>query len=463
MATSRTRQMPAAFREAHGDVVPSHFISTENVLVAFAFHCNLSCTFCMVEDSLGVQQGVSLDVFRKMAADADVMRDVRRVVLSGGEVTLDRSLLDYVAVARSIPTVRHVRLQTNAMRLASPRFVSELMEAGVDEFFISLHGATAKTCDRITRVDGSFVGIMNGLENVASAGATLFTNTCITEENHRELPDLVALVAPHGPSGMDFWGLWPRLDLTDTRGLHARVEDVRPHLVEALRRCVAAGIQPIVKWYPRCLLGEYGRFQNDWQPTVLIQNEYWDAAPEFACIYEGLCAHGRAGGCAGLSEGYIHRFGWEERVLQPAKSGATPSAAPRRSGAEAAVSQPAPSAAPAAAPGKATGTGGAGTAAVEAWLEGLGLRPGDTFGGYVLRAGTLSEGDVRLHLENGEHGYTVFVRPRAEGKPAYAETASLALSYSRVEPERKTGVVASTDAIVRALRKADHGDLRLPS
>ena len=324
MATSETprperRALPGVLRDSHGDVFPSHFVSEQNLLVAFGFHCNLACTFCMVEDSLGVEEGVTLEAFRELARDVDATRAVRRVMLSGGEATLEKDLFEYVEVARSIAGVEHVRLQTNATKLASPRFAQRLAEAGVDEFFVSLHGATAETCDRITQVEGSFKAILNGIAQIAASDGRLYTNTCIVTHNYSELPALVELVAPFGPRGMDFWGLWPRLDREDQRALCAPVAEVRPHLVAALEACEARSISPVVKWFPRCLLGSHARYQNDAQPTVLIQQSYWEDQPEFMCLYEGICAFGRDNPCAGLSDAYITRHGWEERVLQPCR------------------------------------------------------------------------------------------------------------------------------------------------
>ncbi len=432
MGTSRTREIPTSLRLSHPDVVPTHFTSTKNVLVAFAFKCNLACTFCMVEDSLGVKAGVSLDVFRTFATSAEATRDVRRIVLSGGEVTLDDSLLEYIAVARTIAGVRHVRLQTNATKLASPKFVAQLREAGVDEFFVSLHGATPETCDAITRVDGSFRAIMNGISTIAESGARLFTNTCITAPNFRELAALVDLVKPFRPAGMDFWGLWPRLDPSDRRELCARVGDVRSHLIAALERCEALQINPVVKWYPRCLLGDHGKYQNDAQPTVLIQNEYWDEAPEFACIYEGICAYGNDNPCAGLSEAYVHRFGWEERLLTPTlrKTDSRTDSVP---------------------------------ASADTWVDAIGLRTGDRYGGYIVHRSTQSGDAVRLEMQSDQHAYTLFVRERSTAAPSFLTTQSLAVSYSRVERAFEPSVVESVRRVHAAIERHDLGGLRLPT
>ena len=37
----------------------------ESLMVTFAFHCNLACTFCMVEDSLNGMPATSLAAFKQ--------------------------------------------------------------------------------------------------------------------------------------------------------------------------------------------------------------------------------------------------------------------------------------------------------------------------------------------------------------------------------------------------------------
>lgn len=451
MVTSRTRALPKGLRAAHQEVLPSHFISTKNILVAFGFRCNLACQFCMVEDSLDVEKGVPLDTFREFAANHDATHEATRIIFSGGEATLETDLLDYVEVARSVPGVKHVRLQTNATKLASPKFAERLWNAGVDEFFVSLHGATAHTCDEITRVPGSFRAILAGLRLIADSKATLYTNTCIVQQNFHELEALVDLAAEFSPAGMDFWGLWPRLDLEDKRQLHARVGDVQPHLLGALAKCVEHGINPVVKWFPHCLLGEYGRFQNDAQPTVLIQGEYWAAAPEFACIYESVCVNGRDNPCAGLSEAYVSRYGWEERLLKPqlrASGGTSP--------AQALVSS-------AATVPRGTADPGTSTSDVSAWLESLGVRVGDDCAPYAVERIELSSDSVRITMRNGASSYVAYIYAKQPGRPAFAETPSFSVVHSRVQDDEQADVARSLQVLVARLREKDTGVQRLPT
>src|SRR5262245_8205163 len=99
------------------DLIPNDYSDTNTLLVTFGFRCNLACVFCMVEDVLDVYKGADLATFRAFLDDREAMRRIRRVTFSGGEATLEREILDYVRLARSVPGVEHVRVQTNATRL----------------------------------------------------------------------------------------------------------------------------------------------------------------------------------------------------------------------------------------------------------------------------------------------------------------------------------------------------------
>src|SRR4051812_35525126 len=83
----------------------------QSFMVTFAFKCNLACTFCMVEDALEVFAGTSVESFRRFAEDPRALGGATRIIFSGGEVTLAKDLLEYVAIARSLPSIEHVRIQ----------------------------------------------------------------------------------------------------------------------------------------------------------------------------------------------------------------------------------------------------------------------------------------------------------------------------------------------------------------
>lgn len=448
MALSRPLEVRHVDRGGSVGLPAPAFDTDRSVLVTFGFRCNLACTFCMVEDVLDHYRGASLETMRERLRDPAFMRGASRVVLSGGEATLEDDLADYVRAARELPQVRHVRVQTNGTRLANKAYLYSLLEAGVTEFFVSLHGHDEETCDALTQRKGSFRAILAGMAAIAESGAALYTNTVIWSRSHRHLQDVVALVAPYAPSGMEFWNVWPRVDPHDERGHLVPVAESAPYLRAALKDALARGIPPRVKFYPRCLLGEYGPLLDDSQPNVLVEATYWEAAPRYACIHQESCRHAPSA-CSGLSHGYVRKFGWEESLLVPEPL--TPDEAeerrrrPPRSPAEASMM---------ALDGwvEGGGMGGGQTEAVRAFCAALGLEKGNDLAGFQLDEPSVARGSVTLPLRRGDELVTAHLWPRDAARKVFARTERYDVTHGTVAPAFAPAVAAPLKALVERVR-----------
>jgi MoaA/NifB/PqqE/SkfB family radical SAM enzyme len=421
---------------APAPLVPIERTAPHSVLIAFGFRCNLACTFCMVEDVLGQRPGTDLATFRTFAADLQQTHGIEQIVLSGGEATLEPELLDYIAIARSIPSVRHVRIQTNATRLGAGSLLDDLIAAGADEFFVSVHGADEATTAVISQRPGSFAAIRAGLEAIAASKAALYTNTCTVKHNYQSLKDIVSLVAPLKPAGMDFWNLWPRVDHLTMREQIVPVLDLQPHLLTALDACAAAKIPATVKWFPRCLLGRHAGCQDDSQPTTLIDKDYWDAVPEYACIWEGVCAHARTG-CSGLSHAYIETHGWEHAALRPERIGGvqrTGQTDPSESRQEAQSVPTSP--------------------AVQKWAAGLKLDVGAELAGWRVERVSGHQSGLRWLLTRDKMQLPVDVRLRDERLPAWQRTAHFDVMHGRVADSLRDEVAKVLPEFLQRLQAA---------
>jgi MoaA/NifB/PqqE/SkfB family radical SAM enzyme len=448
-------------------VPPAERWAENSVLVAFAFHCNLACTFCMVEDVLNVYEGTTLDAFRRFTARPGALAGVRRIIFSGGEVTLAKNLLEYARLARSLPGIEHVRLQTNATRLHDRKFLATLVDAGIDEYFVSIHGHDAATCDAITQVTGSYDEILAGMRAITEAGAALFTNTAIAAANVAVLPDIVRAVAPLAPCSMEFWNYWPRADEKGARGHFVRIAETRGPLLGALAACVERGIVPVVKWFPRCQLGDYAKYHDDGQPPSVIPDDYFTREPSYACIYEGVCEEAgdlaakgtpASGRCAGLSEPYIHRFGYEADLLVPRRKASLPL---EQGGARPDLSMPraARSLVRDAGPRRTE------AAAIAAWLDHFGIGAGRTLAGWSFASAVRSRDGamVSLAFQSGARSAVVRICPRDESRRAVARTRSFDLFYSAAgEPGPPESIAQLLSAVVQAISARDDGALTPP-
>lgn len=293
------------------------FAADDYVELTMHFKCNLKCVHCMIEGTMDWLKPESMDRFEEILAVNGRQRQWKGLILTGSEVTLRPDLPDLARRARR-SGFEHVRIQTHGMRLAHREYCRELVDAGVDEYFISVTAADAETHDAITAVPGSFEKTLCGLENLdAFDGVVTLTNTVITRRSYRQLPAVVDRLAHlERLARMDFWNYWPMRE-TDDKDLIASHLEVLPFLREAIAKARAYGRSVEVKNFPECLLGEDGDALNNDQPRLIIDPEFW---PEFMrngfhqCVHRSYCGARR---CLGLNTAYVRKYGWHADVLVP--------------------------------------------------------------------------------------------------------------------------------------------------
>jgi len=295
----------------------SRFVHDDYIELTVHFRCNLRCRHCMIEGTMDWLQPESEAQLGEILARNRDERRWKGMVLTGSEVTLRDDLPELARRVRA-HGFEHVRIQTHGVRLASEAYCRELVEAGIDEYFVSVTAADAATHDAITQVPGAFERMMRGLENLdVFEGVTLLTNTVVTRLSYRQLPAVVArLGGLRRLAQMEFWNYWPMRE-TDDKDLVASHLEVRPYLLEAIGAARALGRGVAVKNFPECLLGEARDALDNRQPKLHTDPAFW---PEFMrngfhqCVHRKYCA---APQCLGLNTAYVKKFGWHADELVP--------------------------------------------------------------------------------------------------------------------------------------------------
>ena len=293
------------------------FPAKDYVELTAHFVCNLKCGHCMIEGTMDRLQPESADRIEEVLAINAEHRRWKGLTLTGSEITLRRDLPELARRARACG-FEHVRIQTHWMRLAKAAYCAELVDAGIDEYFVSVTAADAATHDAITTVRGSFEKTLRGMENLdAYDHVSVITNTVVTRLSYLQLPAVVERLRHlRQLVQMEFWNYWPMKE-TDEKDLIAPHVDVLPHLREAIRLARAYRRTVEVKNFPECLLGEHGDALDNDQPRLLIDPEFW---PEFMrngfhqCVHRSYCSSKR---CLGLNTAYVNKFGWDADVLVP--------------------------------------------------------------------------------------------------------------------------------------------------
>jgi MoaA/NifB/PqqE/SkfB family radical SAM enzyme len=160
-----------------------------SVLLELTYRCNLDCFFCY--NDLGLK-GAPLSRAQYLRL-LDELRDfeVLHLTLSGGEPLAHPDFLLLGARARELGFVVRIKSNGHALRGELARRVRD----EVDPFLIevSLHGATAATHDRQTRVPGSFERLLANLAELRALGLRVKLNSTLTAWNEGEIEDMFAL------------------------------------------------------------------------------------------------------------------------------------------------------------------------------------------------------------------------------------------------------------------------------
>lgn len=291
------------------------------VSVTMEFRCNLRCVHCMIEGTMHRLKPADINEFEAILQIQRQKRKWDGLILTGSEITLLRTLPDLAKRAHNAG-FKHIRIQTHGMHLARINYVDELIEAGVNEFFISVAGHDAETHDRITEVKGSFDRMMRGIEYLDSKGESvkIITNTVVTRLSYRYLPKIALLLGSYRSVVQnEFWNFFPMSE-DDPKSLIVPYSELMPYLTSAIEECQNSGKGVEVKNVPRCLLGPWKATLVNAQPTLHIDSEFWsefDKNGFYQCPHRSACS---ATDCLGLTSAYIRSYGDERALLKPLKS-----------------------------------------------------------------------------------------------------------------------------------------------
>jgi len=160
-----------------------------SVLVELTYRCNLDCFFCY--NDLGLRgEPMQRDEYFRLFADLQEM-EVLNLTLSGGEPLAHPDFLVLGARARQLGFVVRIKSNGHALRGELARRIRD----EIDPFLIetSLHGATAATHDRQTRVPGSFDRLLANLAEMRRLGLRVKINSTLTAWNEGEIEGMFAL------------------------------------------------------------------------------------------------------------------------------------------------------------------------------------------------------------------------------------------------------------------------------
>ena len=285
------------------------------IVISVWFGCNNNCIICMLSGLKKKLPAIGYERFKKVLIDIKNHGRFENLILSGAEVTTFDELGKYVQFAASLGWFKKIQIQTNGRRLSDKDYLKHLIDCGVNEFFISIHGLN-EIHDTTTRTPGSFKESVEGLKNLAEFDVNVISNTVLTKRNYNNISHFVEFLAQEKVSEIHLWNYFP-MERTDSKDLVVSMKNFVVVLPEILSIAKSWGKALVLKSFPECLSTGEPEFFDSLFPVTLLPDRFWMEFSECGfgtCIYRDKC---KARECWGLSSAYVQKYGDERDLLSP--------------------------------------------------------------------------------------------------------------------------------------------------
>ncbi len=275
--------------------------------------CNNNCIFCFLGDKSSYANLSTGSAKRKICEARE--NGANELVLTGGEPTIRKDLVDIVAYAKGLG-YRLIQMQTNARLLCYRDYVDKLVRAGITEFVPAVHGHEAGLHDGLVRVPGAFEQTVKGIKNMVSKGVYMLTDTVIVKQNFKFLPEIteflfnlgvsqvqLSFVHPIGNAYRNFEDVVPRISDVEAplkKALKLAEKMEKPITTEGVPLCFLEGFENRAVEY---LLPET-EFENENMSSLRINQEKTKSDECGKCVYFKTCE--------GIWNEYSEKMGLEE-------------------------------------------------------------------------------------------------------------------------------------------------------
>ncbi len=289
--------------------------------------CNSNCCFCA--DSKEVRDQLDFDYNKLTKSLEENRKKFDSLIISGGEPTIYKNILEYINYAKKICKYRRIQLTTNGFLLAYSDFTDKLIESGIDSFNISFATSNERMYDAITKVKGSFRYVTKAISNIKKRDKEIRVNTVLHKLNYKDIENIVAFLIKQRVISIQLSFMNPiGSSVKDGRStLAVSYTELMPYIKSALKKVKEMNFDNLfIENIPICIAKDsINKISDLKKPSE--NKDYYNACkrkPEKCkkCSYFGVCD--------GVWEAYIKQFGdceiipatsFEHQMAQKLKNG----------------------------------------------------------------------------------------------------------------------------------------------
>ncbi len=161
--------------------------------LALTYRCNNQCSHCYNERDR-IQTELSTIEWKKVL-DITWNLGIPHIVFTGGEPTLREDLPELIAYAEANGQI--TGLNTNGRRLADEKYLTSLVNAGLDHVQITVESNSAQVHNEMVKAK-AFDQTISGLKNALASPLYVMTNTTMLKTNIQTIPATLDLFGELG-------------------------------------------------------------------------------------------------------------------------------------------------------------------------------------------------------------------------------------------------------------------------
>ncbi len=249
-------------------------------VIITGYVCNNNCFFCIDADKRLLKEKTTKEIFREIRGAKK--RGTSYIEFIGGEVTIRPDILEIIAYADKVG-FEHIVMATNGRMLAYSEFTKKLINSGLTEIILSIHGHNEDLHDFLTCSKGSFSQLIKGLENLRIFGfKNISVNTTIVKQNYKYLIEIGLFLLKNKIKNVEFIFVDPNYGGAKNNFFEIvpKISNIAPFVHRTLDLVAKKKEYDWhIRYVPLCYFVKYKEMVSEWNEVQLFESEH--IAPDF--------------------------------------------------------------------------------------------------------------------------------------------------------------------------------------